>query len=98
MIRLTIPSHLKTLARVKGEILLEITGKVTQRRILDALEDRYPMLRGTIREHVTQRRRPFLRFYACEKDLSLEEPDALLPEAVATGLEPFMIIGSVAGG
>jgi len=98
MIRVVIPAHLRTLAKVSGEVTLEVEGAVTQRSILDALEDRYPMLCGTIRDHVTQQRRPFLRFFACEEDLSHEPPDAPLPEAVASGKEPYFIIGAIAGG
>ncbi len=98
MIRVVIPQHLRTLANVNGEIQLELEGRVTQRSLLDALEARYPMLCGTIRDHVTQQRRPFLRFFACEEDLSHEAPDSLLPDAVATGKEPFLIIGAIAGG
>jgi molybdopterin synthase sulfur carrier subunit len=98
MIRVVLPAHLRTLARVDGEVKLEIEGPVTQRSVLDALEARYPMLRGTIRDHVTHRRRPFLRFFACEEDLSHESADAPLPEAVATGAEPFLIVGAMAGG
>jgi sulfur-carrier protein len=98
MIRIVLPTHLRTLAKVDGEVKLEIEGPVTQRSVLDALEARYPMLCGTIRDHVTQQRRPFLRFFACEEDLSLESPDAALPDAVATGKEPLLIIGAVAGG
>ena len=98
MIRVVIPAHLRTLARVDGEVLLEVEGAVTQRSVLDALEARYPVLRGTIRDHATQRRRAFLRFFACEEDLSLEEPDARLPDAVIEGREPFMVIGAIAGG
>jgi molybdopterin synthase sulfur carrier subunit len=98
MIRVVIPAHLRTLARVEGDVLLEVTGAVTQRSILDALEARYPMLRGTIRDHVTLARRPFLRFFACEEDLSHEPPDAPVPDAVASGREPFFIIGAIAGG
>lgn len=98
MIRVVLPAHLRTLAHVEGEVTLEVNGQPTQRTVLDALELRYPMLRGTIRDHVTQKRRPFLRFFACEEDLSLESPDAPLPEAVVSGKEPFLIIGSVAGG
>jgi len=98
MIRVVIPSHLRTLARVDGELKLEVEGRVTQRSVLDALEARYPVLRGTIRDHVTQQRRPFLRFFACEEDLSHESPDSPLPEAVANGAEPFLIIGAIAGG
>jgi molybdopterin synthase sulfur carrier subunit len=98
MILVVIPAHLRTLAHVGGEVKLEIQGQVTQRSVLDALEARYPMLRGTIRDHVTQERRPFLRFFACEEDLSHESPDAPLPDAVATGAEPFLVIGAIAGG
>jgi sulfur-carrier protein len=98
MIRVYLPAHLRTMARVTGEVELQVEGPVTQRSILDALEARYPMLRGTIRDHVTQQRRPFVRFFACEEDLSHEPPDAALPEAVATGAEPFMIVGAIAGG
>ena len=98
MIRVILPPHLRGLARVRGEVELEVEGPVTQRSVLDALEGRYPMLRGTIREHITQQRRPFLRFFACEEDLSLEPPDAPLPEAVASGAEPLVILGAIAGG
>jgi sulfur-carrier protein len=98
MIVVVLPAHLRTLAQVSGDVELEITGTVTQRAVLDALEARYPMLCGTIRDHVTQVRRPFLRFFACEEDLSHESPDAPLPEAVASGKEPFFIIGAIAGG
>ena len=98
MIRVVIPAHLRILAHVDGEVKLEIQGQATQRSVLDALEARYPMLRGTIRDHVTQQRRPFLRFFACEEDLSHESPDAPLPAAVATGAEPFLVIGAIAGG
>ena len=98
MIRVVIPYHLRTLAKVSGELALEVQPPVTQRAILDALEARYPELAGTIRDHHTQRRRAFLRFYACEQDLSLEEPDAPVPEAVAAGKEPFLVIGAIAGG
>ena len=98
MIRVIIPPHLRTLAHINGEVTLELEEPVTQRRVLDALEARYPMLCGTIRDHVTQQRRPFLRFFACEEDLSHESPDAPLPEAVANGKEPFLIIGAIAGG
>jgi sulfur-carrier protein len=89
---------LRTLAHVQGDVELDVTGPVTQRSVLDALEARYPMLRGTIRDHVTLQRRPFLRFFACEEDLSHEPPDALLPEAVVLGKEPFIVIGAIAGG
>jgi len=98
MIRVILPAHLRTLAHVEGEVKLEIEGRATQRSVLDALETRYPVLRGTIRDQVTQERRPFLRFFACAEDLSLESPDAPLPEAVTTGAEPFLIIGAIAGG
>jgi sulfur-carrier protein len=98
MIRVIIPQHLRTLAHVGSEVQLELDGPVTLRSVLDALEDRYPMLRGTIRDQVTQQRRPFLRFFACEEDLSHEPPDAPLPEAVASGKEPLIIIGAIAGG
>ena len=98
MIRVVLPAHLRTLARVDGEVTLDVEGKVTQRSVLDALEARYPMLRGTIRDHVTQQRRAFLRFFACEQDLSHESPDAPLPETIATGAEPFLIVGAMAGG
>jgi molybdopterin converting factor small subunit len=98
MIRIVLPAHLRTLARVTGEVTVDIEGSITQRSVLDALEARYPMLRGTIREHVTQKRRPFVRFFACEQDLSHELPDTPLPEAVATGNEPFLIVGAMAGG
>ncbi len=98
MIRVVLPAHLRTLAKVKDEVQLDITGAVTQRSVLDALEAQYPMLRGTIRDHVTQQRRPFLRFFACEEDLSHELPDAALPEAVVNGKEPLLIVGAIAGG
>jgi hypothetical protein len=98
MIRVVLPAHLRTLARVNGEVKLDVPGKVTQRSVLDALEAQYPMLEGTIRDHVTQQRRAFLRFFACEEDLSNESPDTPLPEAVATGTEPLLIIGAMAGG
>jgi len=98
MIRVVLPQHLRTLAQVDGEVQLQVDGPVTQRSVLDALEARYPVLRGTIRDHVTQQRRPFLRFFACEQDLSHEPPDALLPEAVAMGNEPFLVVGAIAGG
>ena len=98
MIRVILPAHLRTLAHIDGEVKLEIEGQATQRSVLDALEARYPMLRGTIRDHVTRERRPFLRFFACEQDLSHEAPDAPLPEAVATGAEPLLVIGAIAGG
>jgi sulfur-carrier protein len=98
MIRVILPFHLRTLARAGSEVTLLVEGPVTQRSVLAALETRYPMLRGAIRDHDTQQRRPFLRFFACEKDLSLEPPDAPLPEAVASGKEPFIVLGSIAGG
>jgi sulfur-carrier protein len=98
MIRVTLPSHLRKLAQVAGEVQLDVAGEVTQRSVLDALEARYPMLRGTIRDHVTQRRRAFVRFFACGEDISHESPDAPLPGAVATGAEPFMVVGAIAGG
>ena len=98
MIRVVLPSHLRKLAHVEGEVKLDVDGQVTQRSVLDALEVRYPMLRGTIRDHVTQRRRAFVRFFACGEDLSHEPPDALLPDDVATGAQPFMIVGAIAGG
>ena len=98
MIRVVLPPHLKGLADVSGEVQVDIKGPVTQRSVVDALEASYPMLRGTIRDHVTQQRRPFLRFFACEEDLSHESPDALLPEAVTNGKEPFLIVGAIAGG
>ena len=98
MIRVELPSHLRTLAHVDREVHLEVSGQATQRTMLDALEARYPMLRGTIRDHVTQVRRPFLRFYADEEDLSHESPDAPLPEVVTSGKEPLLIIGAIAGG
>jgi sulfur-carrier protein len=98
MIRVLLPFHLRTLAHVDGEVELEVNGPVTQRSVLDALEARYPMLCGTIRDHVTQQRRAFVRFFACEEDVSHESPDAPLPEAVASGAEPFLVIGAIAGG
>ena len=98
MIRVVLPAHLRTLARVDGEVKLDVEDPVTQHSVLDALEARYPMLRGTIRDQVTQRRRAFVRFFACEQDLSHESPDAPLPEAVARGAEPFLIVGAMAGG
>lgn len=98
MIRVVLPPHLRTLAKVSGDVQLEVKGAVTQRSVLDALEARYPMLRGTIRDHETQQRRAFLRFFACEEDLSHESPDAPLPEAVASGKEPFVVLGAIAGG
>jgi hypothetical protein len=98
MIRVVLPYHLRTLANVDGEVKLAVAGPATQRSVLEALEARYPMLRGTIRDHVTHQRRPMLRFFACEEDLSLEPPDAPLPDAVASGAEPFFIVGAIAGG
>jgi|SRR5688500_3973482 hypothetical protein len=98
MIRVVLPQHLRTLARVGDEVTVEVTGQVTQRAVLDAIESRYPMLRGTIRDHVTKERRPFLRFFACEQDLSHEPPDTPLPDAVVAGTEPFLIVGAIAGG
>ena len=98
MITVELPFHLRTLAQVSNPVELEVPGPVTQRSVLDGLETRYPMLRGTIRDHVTQKRRPFLRFFACGQDLSHELPDAPLPEAVATGAEPYLIVGAIAGG
>ena len=98
MIRVVLPPHLRTLARVDGEVELEVAGSVTQRSILDALEARYPMLRGTVRDHITRTRRPLVRFFACGEDLSHELPDALLPDAIAQGSEPFLVMGAIAGG
>ena len=98
MIRVVLPAHLRTIAKVSGEVQLAIEGEVTQRSVLDALEAQYPMLSGTIRDHVTQKRRPFVRFFACEQDLSHESPDAPLPATVATGAEPFLVVGAIAGG
>ena len=98
MIRVMLPPHLRKLAQVEGEVMLNVEGPVTQRSVLDALEASYPMLRGTIRDHVTQKRRAFVRFFACSEDLSHEPPDAPLPDAIATGKEPFMIVGAIAGG
>ena len=97
-IRVYLPAHLRMLARTNGEVEIEVEGAVTQRSVLDALEIKYPMLRGTIRDHVTEQRRPFVRFFACEEDLSHESPDAPLPNAVVIGAEPFMIVGAIAGG
>jgi hypothetical protein len=98
VIRVVLPSHLRALASIDGEVSLEVAGSVTQRAVLDALEARYPMLRGTIRDHVTQRRRPMVRFFACEQDWSLAPPDAPLPDEVASGREPLLIVGAIAGG
>ena len=97
MVRVILPQHLRTLARIDGEVTLDISGPVTQRTVLDALEARFPMLRGTIRDHVTNKRRAFVRFFACEQDLSHESPDAPLPEAVTNGVEPLLIVGAMAG-
>jgi sulfur-carrier protein len=98
MIQVILPAHLRTLAHVGGEVAVDVEGQVTLRSVLDALEARYPVLRGTIRDHVTQERRPFLRFFACQEDLSHESPDTPLPDPVARGMEPLMIIGAIAGG
>ena len=98
MIRVVLPQHLRTLAHVGSEVEIEVEGPATLRSILDAIEERYPMLRGTIRDHITQQRRPFLRYFACEEDFSHEPPDTPLPEAVASGKEPFIVIGAIAGG
>jgi hypothetical protein len=98
MIRVELPYHLRNLAQIKGEVLLEVKGPVTQRSLLDALEARYPMLEGTIRDHSSKKRRDFLRFFACQEDLSHQSPDTPLPEAVASGAEPFLVIGAIAGG
>lgn len=98
MIRVVLPAHLRTLAKVSGDVELQVNGPATQRSILDALEARYPVLEGTLRDHVTKQRRPFVRFFACEEDWSHESPDAPLPEAVSTGREPFLVVGAIAGG
>jgi len=98
VIRIVLPAHLRSLAHAAGEVQLDVEGQATQRSVLDALEARYPMLRGTLRDYVTQKRRPFVRFFACGEDLSHELPDAPLPEAVASGAEPFLIVGAIAGG
>jgi len=98
MIRVVLPAHLRTLAQVNGDVTLEVAGEVTQRSILDALEAKYPMLQGTIRDHVTQKRRAFVRFFACAEDLSHDSPDTPLPQEVAEGTEPFMVVGAIAGG
>jgi molybdopterin synthase sulfur carrier subunit len=98
MIRVVLPSHLRRLASIDGEVRLEVTGLITQASVLDALEARYPMLRGTIRDHASGRRRAFIRFFACEEDLSHEQPDAPLPDEVAIGREPYLIVGAMAGG
>jgi hypothetical protein len=97
-IRVVLPQHLRTLARVDGEVTLAVDGAVTQRSILDALEARYPMLRGTVRDHATQRRRPLVRFFACEEDVTHDSPDEPLPDAIASGAQPFFIVGAIAGG
>jgi sulfur-carrier protein len=98
MIRVILPAHLRNLAKAEGEVQLQVNGQVTQRSVLDALEARYPMLRGTIRDQITQQRRPFVRFFACGQDVSHESPDAALPEEIATGAEPFLLVGAIAGG
>ena len=98
MIRVWLPGHLRTLAQIDGEVQLEVAGAVTQRSVLDALEDRYPMLKGTIRDYGTGQRRSFLRFFACQEDLSHDSPDAPLPDAVVSGAEPFLVVGAIAGG
>jgi sulfur-carrier protein len=98
MIRVVLPAHLRNLAKVTGDVELEVEGPATQRSVLDALEARYPMLQGTMRDHVTQQRRPFVRFFACEEDLSHDSPDKPLPAEVASGAEPFLIVGAIAGG
>lgn len=98
MVRVMLPTHLRNLAHVGSEVTLEVAPPITQRSVLDALEVQYPMLRGTIRDHATQQRRAFLRFFACEEDLSHESPDAPLPDAVASGKEPFIVLGAIAGG
>ena len=98
IIRVVLPAHLRTLAKISGDVELEVSGPVTQRSVLDALEARYPTLQGTIRDHVTHKRRDFVRFFACQEDLSHESPDAALPDAVASGAEPFLVVGAIAGG
>jgi hypothetical protein len=98
MIQIVLPGHLRTLAKIEGDVFLEVPGQPTERSLLDALEARYPALRGAIRDHVTQKRRPFIRFFACQRDLSHQPPDAPLPEAVATGAEPFLVVAAIAGG
>jgi hypothetical protein len=98
MIRVVLPTHLRTLAQVGSEVTLDVSGPATQRSLLDALEDRYPVLRGTVRDHVTRERRAFVRYFACQQDLSHEAPDAPLPDAVVEGIEPFLVVGAVAGG
>jgi molybdopterin synthase sulfur carrier subunit len=97
-VRVVLPAHLRTLAKIGGELDVEVDGAPTQRTILDQIEARFPMLRGTMRDHLTQKRRPFIRFFACERDLSHESPDAPLPDAVANGIEPFLVVGAIAGG
>jgi molybdopterin synthase sulfur carrier subunit len=98
MIQVVLPAHLRTLARVDGDVKLEVQGEATQRSVLDALETKYPMLQGTIRDHITQQRRPYIRFFACSEDLSHQSPDAPLPDQVVAGTEPFFIVGAIAGG
>ena len=98
MIRVILPAHLRLLAKVEDEVHLDVVGVVTQRTVIDAIETKYPVLRGTIRDHVTQKRRPFVRFFACEQDLSHEDPETPLPDAVASAAEPYLIVGAVAGG
>jgi len=98
MIRVVLPQHLRTLARVDDEVTIDVRGPATVRSVLDALESQYPVLQGTIRDHITQQRRPFLRFFACEEDLSQDPPDAALPDAVVNGVEPFLVVGAMAGG
>lgn len=98
MIRVVLPAHLRALAKIAGDLHIDVDGTPTQRSVLDGIEERYPMLLGTMRDRVTQRRRPFIRFFACERDLSHESPDAPLPDAVANGVEPFLIVGAIAGG
>ncbi len=98
MIRVVLPAHLRTLARISGELELSVNGKITQRSVVDALEERYPTLRGTIRDHTTKKRRPYIRFFACEKDLSHDPIDAPLPDSVAAGNEPLLVVGAIAGG
>ena len=98
MIRVVLPAHLRSLARISGDLLLDVDGEATQSSVLDAIEARYPMLQGTIRDHITHKRRPFIRFFACQRDLSHEAPDAALPDVVANGSEPFLIVGAMAGG
>jgi sulfur-carrier protein len=97
-IRVLLPAHLRSLARVTGEVAVQVEGPITQRSVLDAVEAQYPMLRGTIRDRVTQERRPFVRFFACEEDLSHDSPDAPLPDAIVSGVEPFLVVGAMAGG